>query len=334
MTEFMRVEKILTALFLGQLLCAGSAWAAEGTLLNSGAVSVVNDSDRGKTGTDSQFSQSARILQRLAAERPTLQRPMRLGMLKEFSLSASPVFTKKGLVPSVSLADFRGLGRHAGDVVKSVVYDPSSDAWFAWSNGMIVEVKEDGTLPVVIQDPPGHDFDIRAAQGWAVFRDPDKNEIVLQSLRANDDGSVPRRVLHSGIEYFNPRFSPDASKIVVGMESSGREGRLIVTDLKSGKSSDIGIGCQPVWSPDGNTLYFMDFENDSYNITASKLYARELKREATARLFESREILMTSPSIAPDGRSIAFVDEKNWDVSVAELPATEINAVGASGEVK
>ena len=333
MRSAIRVGKFLSALLLGQLLCSGAVWAAEDNVLNSGTSRVVTDSDRG--GTDAQIIQTAQIRQRIDAARPTLQRPMRLGLRKEFSLSASPVFTKKGLVTGVSnKTAFRGLGRHADDVVKSVVYDPSSDAWFAWSNGMIVEVKEDGTLPVVIQDPPGHDFDIRAAQGWAVFRDPDKNEIVLQSLRANDDGSVPRRVLHSGIEYFNPRFSPDASKIVVGMESSGREGRLIVTDLKSGKSSDIGIGCQPVWSPDGNTLYFMDFENDSYNITASKLYVRDLKREATARLFESREILITSPSIAPDGRSIAFVDEKNWDVSVAELPVTETNAAGASGEVK
>ena len=307
------------ALILGLLSGAGAVWAEEADV---------------QGGTDAQIIQTAQIRQRMDAVRPTLQRPMRLGLRKEFSLSASPVFTQKGLVTGVSKTAFRGLGRHADDVVKSVVYDPSSDAWFAWSNGMIVEVKEDGTLPVVVQEPPGHDFDIRAAQGWAVFRDPDKNEIVLLSLRANDDGSVPRRVLHSGIEYFNPRFSPDASKIVVGMESSGREGRLIVTDLKSGKSSDIGIGCQPAWSPDGNTLYFMDFENDSYNITASKLYARDLKREATARLFESREILITSPSVAPDGRSIAFVDEKNWDVSVAELPVTEPKAAGASGEVK
>ncbi|GEM_PF-1328246 len=329
MKTAVQTSKFLTALLLGQLLGAGAVWAAEGKFLSSGGTAVFN----GRNETAVQVIEASQIRGRIAAERPTLQKPMRLGVQKEISLLAAPVFTQKGLLPNVPKT-FRGLGRHAGDVVKSVVYDPSSDAWFAWSNGMIVEVKEDGTLPVVVQEPPGHDFDIRAAQGWAVFRDPDKNEIVLLSLRANDDGSVPRRVLHSGIEYFNPRFSPDASKIVVGMESSGREGRLIVTDLKSGKSSDIGIGCQPVWSPDGNTLYFMDFENDSYNITASKLYARDLKRGATARLFESREVLMTSPSVSPDGKSVVFVDEKNWDVSVAELPVTETNAVGASGEVK
>ena len=260
---------------------------------------------------------------RVAAEKPTMKKPLRLGTLRN-GPSTAPVFTRAGLMAEAP-EKFRGLGRHSGDVVKSVVYDPSSDAWFAWANGMIVEVREDGTLPVVIQNPPGHDFDIRASQGWAVFRDPDRNEIVLVSLRAREDGTFERRVLHSGIQYFNPRFSPDASKIVVGVES-GSVGRLTVTETATGKSVDIGIGCQPAWSPDGRRLFFMDFDNDSYNITASRLYSRDLGKSVTRQLFESREVLMSQPAIAPDGKSIAFLDENSWELAVAALPEAEKEA--------
>ena len=285
---------IAAALFFPALLLSGSqSWAED--------------------ARDVLFKVEARV----ARERPTLRRPMKLNFRGERARLITPVFTREGLFATAP-QKLWGLGRFPGDVSHEPVYDVSSDKWFAWSNGMIVEVAPDGRLPVVVEEPPGHDFDIRAAHGLVVFRDPNKNEIVLMRLNTGE-----RVVLHRGVQYFNPRFSPNGDKVVVG-EDGSREGRLLVTDLATLKTEDVGAGSQPTWSPDGRTLYFMAFENDGYNFTESRLYARDLRRGVTTKLFESREVIATQPTISRDGRKIAFFDEAARDVAVAELPEQEV----------
>lgn len=259
---------------------------------------------------------------KVAQERPTLAQPMKLGFLGKKERLITPVFTHEGLFAAAP-EKLWGLGKFPGDLSHPPVYDPSSETWFAWSNGMIVEVRPDGALPVIVEDPLGHDFDIRAVNGLIVFRDPNRNEIVLQSLNRNASGDYERTVLHRGIQFFNPRFSPDGDKIVV-IEDGPRDGRLIVTDLKTRRTMDVGVGYQPAWAPDGKTLYFMDFENDGYNFTASSLHSRDLERGVTKKLFESKTVIATQPSVSRDGRSIAFFDEVSRDVAVATLPEQEV----------
>ena len=199
-------------------------------LLLSGAESRAEDA------SDVLFKVEAKV----ARERPTLRRPMKLNFRGERARLITPVFTREGLFATAP-QKLWGLGRFPGDVSHEPVYDASSDKWFAWSNGMIVEVAPDGRLPVVVEDPPGHDFDIRAAHGLVVFRDPNKNEIVLMRLNTGE-----RVVLHRGVQYFNPRFSPNGDKVVVG-EDGSREGRLLVTDLATLKTEDVGAqdrGCR------------------------------------------------------------------------------------------
>lgn len=255
-------------------------------------------------------------------KRPTLARPMKVNFRGNKARSVTPVFTHSGLFATAP-QKLWGLGKHEGDASHEPVYDPSSDAWFAWSNGMIVEVKPDGSLPVVVEDPPGHDFDIRALYGLIVFRDPDKNEIVLQRLHKSESGDGERVVLHRGLQFFNPRFSPKGDKIVVS-ENRGADDQLLVTEVKNLRTSIAGVGYQPAWSPDGRTLYFMDFVNDGLAISESRLFARDLERGVTTKLFESREVIATHPAISRDGRKIAFFDEAVQDVAIAELPEQEV----------
>lgn len=273
---------------------------------------------RAEEARDVVFNVEAKVIR----ERPTLARPMKLDFKGDKARLVTPIFTREGLFATAP-KKLHGLGKYEGDVSHEPVYDPSIDAWFAWSNGMIVEVKPDGSLPVVVEDPPGHDFDIRVSNGLAVFRDPNRNEIVLMRLDTNEKGERERTVLHTGIEFFNPRFSPGGDKIVVS-RNQGRDDRLFVTEVMTRRVSDVGVGYQPTWSPDGKTLYFMDFENDGLAISESRLYARDLSRGVTTKIFESREVIATQPAISRDGRSIAFFDEAAMDVAVAELPTQEV----------
>ncbi len=246
--------------------------------------------------------------------RPTLEHPMRLGARGELK-AAEPVWTRSGLWAT---RPERLWGLAKTEASGQPVWDPSTNAWYAWSMGALVEVKPDGRLSVLLDPMPGWDFDIRAAQGLVVYRDPNKNVIVLRTLGP----AGGERILLSGESYFEPRFSPNGRQIVVS-DSSTTAGTLWLVTVATGEVRRLGSGHQPSWHPDSQSIFFMRFEDDGYRLTASRLYSHNLASNQRRLLAASKSILMTRPTVSPDGEGIAYYDEASSEVFVARLPNAE-----------
>ena len=108
----------------------------------------------------------------------------------------------------------------------------------------------------------------------------------------------------SAEQYETPCFSPDGSRIAVGLRQAAgyRDIRLLdmngntLEDITHDKAIDVG----PAWSRDGKYLYFSSDRSGIFNIHAYEL--------ETKKLFSVTNVLggAFSPSPAPDGKTIAF----------------------------
>ncbi len=237
---------------------------------------------------------------------PSLASPAKLG-----ARLTAPQWTAEGLWPSgPSSLPALASAEHKG----APVHDPSSGAWFASVNGAIVRV--DGTRLVVTADNvQGTDIDVRASQSVAVSREPN-DTIVLHRFGSRTE----RRVLMTGQQYFNPRLSPDGTRMIVSESRTGG-GHLWLVPL-DGTPTDLGVGQHATWHPDGRRVVFARVGHDGYRITSSELFTIDLSTRVETRLTQSAGVAEVTPVVSPDGRWIAFADARSGDGWYAAMPHT------------
>jgi hypothetical protein len=124
-------------------------------------------------------------------------------------------------------------------------------------------------------------------------------------------------------QYETPCFSPDGSRIAIGLWQPGgyRDLRLldpsgnVLEDITHDRAVDVG----PAWSRDGNYLYFSSDRSGIFNI-----YAYEVE---TKKIFQVTNVLggAFSPSPSPDGKTLAVAsyNSRGYDIhTVAIDPAS------------
>ena len=123
-------------------------------------------------------------------------------------------------------------------------------------------------------------------------------------------------------QYETPCFSPDGSRIAVGIWQAGGYRDIRLLDPSGGLLEDIthdrAVDVGPVWSADGKYLYFSSDRSGIFNI-----YAWETD---TKKLFPVTNVLggAFSPSPSPDGKTLAFASysSRGYDIhTVAIDPA-------------
>jgi len=119
-------------------------------------------------------------------------------------------------------------------------------------------------------------------------------------------------------QYDTPRFSPDGRVVALSVWKDGRRDLWLYSP--EGKplrrlTADVAIEVDPVWSADGEWLYFVSDRSGIPNV-----YGVEV---ASEKLFQVTNVVTgaTRPTVHPDGGSIAYqqYSASGWDIRMLDL---------------
>ena len=131
----------------------------------------------------------------------------------------------------------------------------------------------------------------------------------LEIADVHDDGSLgPRRTLVPSERFdqaYTPRFSPDGTRIAYSVWHKGGYRDIRLVDVATGATLDIthdrSLDLEPVWSPDGKTIYFSSDRSGIFNIYAYDVDAKTFK--LVTNVYEGAYM----PAVSPDGTTLVYV---------------------------
>jgi hypothetical protein len=127
---------------------------------------------------------------------------------------------------------------------------------------------------------------------------------------------------------YTPRFSPDGRSVAYSAWTRGGYRDIRIVDVSTGSfyelMHDRAIDQQPVWAPDGKTLYFVSDRTGIANV-----YAYDL---ATRSLAQVTNVLTGAymPAISNDGRTLVYVGYRSGGFDLFELPLDRARFLAAT----
>lgn len=138
----------------------------------------------------------------------------------------------------------------------------------------------------------------------AVHQNAGRTALVLLPVEGDSD---PEVLFEPGEkeQLFAPRFSPDGTQIAATLQHREGGRSLILIDARTGDVEALthtrARDMDPVWSPDGATIYFSSDRGGIFNIYSVELASREV-RKLTNMVTGAIE-----PAIHPNGEQLYFV---------------------------
>ncbi|HOA71854.1 MAG TPA: immunoglobulin domain-containing protein [Phycisphaerae bacterium] len=151
--------------------------------------------------------------------------------------------------------------------------------------------------------------------GSRVAFNNDQDAIVVLDLRTG----AQRVVTPPGVGCFAPVWSPDSSRLVVNTTGGG----LLCVDADGGQSWSLGDGSCPSWGPDGKSVcYVREVRQEGVRLIESDLWCVRYDGSGRYRLNDGTGALRRAARMAPDGRSILYVEFDDGRVHQAALTTT------------
>ena len=130
--------------------------------------------------------------------------------------------------------------------------------------------------------------------------------------KAQDLGAPPRY-------YMYPHLSPDGQRVAVTVQQNDSR-NIFVYDLRRRALTRVtfhGEDADPVWSPDGRDIYFSSRIGNS-----GRLVMRASADGSSAKAEKITEGARPS-SISPDGKLLALIAGKGWEIATFDLEKHE-----------
>ena len=106
--------------------------------------------------------------------------------------------------------------------------------------------------------------------------------------------------------YLWPSLSPDESKVLFTLSGKGS----FIADIDGNNLVKLGDIRAPKWSPSGLWVVGMQDEDDGQKFTKSDLFIVSADGKKRQNLTKETDVIALYPEFTPDGKTIAFNDEK------------------------
>ncbi|WP_299213685.1 hypothetical protein [uncultured Aquimarina sp.] len=117
-------------------------------------------------------------------------------------------------------------------------------------------------------------------------------------------------------QFYHPIVSPDQQSVIV------HNGPMIYlySIYKSQERKELGVGIASSWLPDSKgVITFEDQSNDGHNVTSSDLYFVSTISLNKKQLTSTKDRIEMWGDVSPDGKRIAFSDEKTGKIFIADF---------------
>jgi len=144
----------------------------------------------------------------------------------------------------------------------------------------------------------------------------------LEIANLAQDGGVERhRDLVPSARFeqaYTPRFSPDGKTVAYSAWTAGGYRDLRLVDVATGAfrelAHDRAMDLNPVWSPDGKTLYFASDRTGIFNI-----YAYDLGKRSLAQVTNVKTGAV-QPAVSADGKTLVYVGYTSYGHDLFTMP--------------
>jgi len=115
-----------------------------------------------------------------------------------------------------------------------------------------------------------------------------------------------------------PSFSPDGKRLALTLSGSSGNLDIYVLDLATQNlvriTQDPAIDTEPVWAPDGQTLYYTSDRGGG-----AQIYASPVQPNARPRRVTFGTPYAATPRVSPDGRMLAVITQEGGAFRVASV---------------
>lgn len=186
-------------------------------------------------------------------------------------------------------------------------FTQSSEVIYSFKGILIKRKWSDGTIgneEVIAENIPAN----------IIIPSPKNDKLVIEDdngIKIIDiDGKNKKTLVKNGENDFacDAKVSLDGSKVLYA-NTVGYKGHLFVYEIISEKITDLGEGYFGQWLPDGNVIYCITSNDGNINIS-SEIYVTSTDGSLKVKITNTPDQIEIQPTASPDGKSIAYRDDK------------------------